>query len=133
MDRDLEKFRGGPNKPAQYPMRVSISRASVITFNKNAYAQMGKPAAVYLYFSRVRDMIAMEPVHSLNMPEAFPVMTKNTSGFRINAASFCTHFGIRISQTLRFIDPEINNGKLELKLGDTVSVAYSRRKSKIER
>ena len=55
-DRDLEKFTGGPNKPAQFRMRVSLSRYGVLSFNKNAYAELGKPAAVYLYFSRLRDL-----------------------------------------------------------------------------
>ena len=88
-DRDLEKFTGGPNKPAQFRMRVSLSRYGVLTFNKNAYAELGKPAAVYLYFSRLRDLIAVEPVQSINLPAAFPVLEKNISGYRINAAPFC--------------------------------------------
>ncbi|MGI8813635.1 MAG: hypothetical protein ACR2IH_14060 [Pyrinomonadaceae bacterium] len=131
MDRDLEKFRGGPNKPAQYRMRVTLSNTNVLTFNRNAYQHLGKPPAVYLYFSRGRDLIALQPVHSLNMPEAFPVLPKGASGFRVNAASFCRHFGISLDTTLRFIDPEIREGKLELKLSETVSVAQVRpRKNK---
>lgn len=90
---------------------------------------MGKPAAVYLYFSRTRDLIAVEPVHSLNMPESFPILTKST-GYRVNAASFCRHFGIALDRSLRFIDPEFRDGKLELKLADTVSVAQVRKRLK---
>ena len=98
-DRDLEKFTGGPNKPAQFGMRVSLSRYGVLTFNKNAYAELGKPAAVYLYFSRLRDLIAVEPVQSINLPAAFPVLEKNISGYRINAAPFCRHYGICLDTT----------------------------------
>ena len=130
MDRDLEKFRGGPNKPAQFRMRVTLlNRMNSLTFNRNTWQQLGKPDAVYLYFSRSRDMIAVEPVHSFNLPEAFPVITKGT-GCRVNAAPFCAHFGIRLDRTLRFIAPEIRDGKLELKLADTVSVAQRRKKRK---
>ena len=120
MDRDLEKFLGGPNKPAQERMRVTLNKVNVLTFNRNVWKQLGKPDAVYLYYSRIRDLIALEPVHSNQLPAAFPVLTK-TTGFRINAAPFCRHFRIRLDRTLRFIAPDIRDGKLELKLAETVS------------
>lgn len=130
MDRDLEKFRGGPNKPAQDRMRVTLNKTNVLSFNMNAYRQLGKPAAVYLYFSRKRDLIAVEPVHSLNFSEAFPVLTKGQTGYRVNAAPFCRHFGIRLDETLRFINPEVRDGKLELKLTETISVAQVRKRKR---
>ena len=105
IERDLEKFLGGANKPAQDRMRVSLNRHGVLTFNRNAYKQLGKPPAVYLYFSRVRDLIAVVPVQSLNLPAAFPILGKNLSGYRINTAPFCRHFGIRLDSTIRFIGP----------------------------
>lgn len=129
MDRDLEKFRGGPNKPAQDGMRVTLSKVNVLSFNMNTFRQLGKPDAAYLYFSRRRDLIVVEPVHSLNFTEAFPVLTKG-SGWRINAAPFCRHFGIRLDTTVRFTDPDIREGKLELKLANIVSVAQVRKRKR---
>jgi hypothetical protein len=130
-DRDLEKFFCGPNKPAQFRMRVTLrGRTGVLSFNKNCYKQLGRPPAVWLHFSRVRDLIAIEPVQSLNLPAAFPVLEKAISGYRINAAPFCRHFGICLDTTVRFIDPEIRNGKLELKFAETISVAQARRPRK---
>jgi hypothetical protein len=107
-----------------------LSRTNVLSFNRNTYHELGKPVAVYLYFSRTRDLIAVEPVRSLNFPDAFPVLTKNISGYRINAAPFCRHFGITLDNTIRFISPEVRDGKLELKLAETISVAQARRKQK---
>lgn len=130
MDRDLERFRGGPTKPAQDRIRVTINKANVISFNKNTHRHLGRPPAVRLYFSRTRDLIVIEPVHSPNMPESFPVLEKSSSGWRINAAPFCRHFGIRLDTTLQFIDPEIRDQGLHLKLSETVSVAQVRRKPK---
>lgn len=128
MERDFEKFRGGPTPAAQDRMRVTINKASVISFNKNTHRHLGRPLAVYLYFSRTRDLIAIEPLQSPNFAESFPVLEKSSSGWRINAAPFCRHFGIRIDTALRFIDPEIRDGKLNLKLSETVSVAQVRRR-----
>jgi hypothetical protein len=66
----------------------------------------------------------------MNMPAAFPVLEKNISGYRINAAPFCRHYGIRLDTTVRFVGPEMNNGKLELKLAETISIAQPRRPRK---
>lgn len=130
IDRDLEKFIAGPNKPAQFRMRVSLNRIGVLSFNKNAYKQLGKPAGVYLYFSRVRDLIAVVPVQSINFQAAFPVLDKGFSGYLINAAPFLRHFGIKIDGPIRFINPEVRDGKLELKLAETISVTQVRRRKK---
>ena len=133
-ERDLEKFTGGPNKPAQHRMRVTLrGKTGVLSFNKRTYKELGRPAAVYLHFSRVRDLIVIEPVQSINMPAAFPVLEKNISGYRINAAPFCRHFGIRIDTTVRFPHAEIRNGRLELKLAETICVAQAKRPRKKNR
>jgi hypothetical protein len=131
MEREFEKFRGGPTKSMHDRIHVTINKEMVIGINGNCYRLLGQPPAVYLYFSRVRDIIAVEPVRSLNLPEAFPVKPKTSVGFRINASPFCKHFNIRLDSTERFINPEINNeGKLILKLGETVTVRQIRRKKK---
>lgn len=95
-------------------MHVTINKINVITLNKNAHRLLGKPAAVYLFFSREQDTIAVEP-SSARLPESFPVLEKNSSGWRINVAPFCRHFGIDIDTTLKFIAPEIRDGSLHLK------------------
>ncbi|MCA1590495.1 MAG: hypothetical protein LC730_03915 [Acidobacteria bacterium] len=130
MERDLEKFVGGPNKPAQSRMRVTLTKTNRLSFNRNTFRQIGKPLALYLYFSRVRDVIAIEPVHSLNFSAAFPVLEARGSHHYVNAAPFCRHFGISLDTTVRFISPELRDNKLELKLNETISVAQVRRKRK---
>jgi hypothetical protein len=130
MDRDFEKFRGGPTLAVADRIYVTINKANVIGMNANCYRLLGKPPAVYLYFSRHQDVIAIEPVQSANLPQAFPVRQKTSVGYRINASPFCKHFGIRLDATERFTHPEIRDGKLMLKLGETVIVRQNRRKKK---
>ncbi len=128
MDRDFEKFRGGPNEAASKRLHVTISPAKLILLNRNIYYQLGKPAAVYLNFSRTRDIIAIEPA-SPRLPESFPVIA-NPCNWRINAAPFCRHFGIDIDTTLKFVRLEIVGNALYLKLAETVSVGGRKRKKK---
>lgn len=122
IDRKYEKFVGGQNKPWQDVLYVSLNKCGRIAMNSNCYKHLGKPLAAYLYYSRVDDTIALEPVHSHRMPTAFDVKQSGASGWRIDAAPFCGHHNIRLDKTERFIAPEIEDGRLYLKLGQTVTV-----------
>lgn len=131
MDREFETFRGGANEAIANRLHVTISPAKLILINRNLFNKLGKPEAVTLSYSRKRDIIAIKPT-SARFNEAFPVMPTGHS-FRINSAPFCRHFGIKIDQTLRFIDPSIEDeGILHLNLNETVSVSRVRRRAKIK-
>ena len=123
MDKSYEVFLGGPTKAAQDKVHVTINSQNVIAINGNCYRLMGKPAAVSLAFSRELQTIAMAPC-SPRLNEAFPVLTKSVSGWRVNAAPFCRHFNIDI--LLKFIRPEPESSALILKLRETVSVGGKR-------
>ena len=71
MDRQFERFRGGANEAASKRVYVSISPAHIILLNRNIYHKIGKPAAVYLNYSRELDIIAIEPA-SPRLPDSFP-------------------------------------------------------------
>lgn len=126
----MEKFMGGPTVSPHDGLYVSLNDAFIIGFNENCYRLIGKPPAVYLHYSREDHIIGIEPVHSFRMPAAFPVKAKTRHGWRINAAPFCKHYGIRVDTTQRFIRPDLSiDGKmLLLKLTETVTVTQLRRK-----
>ena len=126
MDREFERFRGGPNEPLSKRVYVTISKNNAIVFNQNAFQLMGRPEAVFLNYSRKRDIIAMEPT-SPRFNDSFPVV-KNGAGFRVNAAPFCQHFNITIDQTIKFITPEFTEGALHLTLGATINIKRKRRR-----
>lgn len=128
MDREFERFRGGANPPANKRIHVTISPASLILLNRNIYELFGKPAAVYLNYIRERDIIAIEHA-SIRSSESFPVIA-NHANWRINAAPFCRHFGIRVDAQLKFVNPEIVGNVLHLKLGETIVVGGRVRRKK---
>jgi hypothetical protein len=128
LDREFERFHGGPNEAISKRLHVTISPAKLILINRNMYDLMGKPAAVYLNYSRVRDIIAVEPA-SPRVPDSFPVIA-NPSNYRINAAPFCRNFNIDIDTQLKFIRPELEGDALMLKLNETVSVGGRKRRKK---
>lgn len=128
MDRDFERFRGGATPPASKRIHVTMSPAGLILINRNMYNAFGKPAAVYLNYSRERDIIAIEHASPRSV-ESFPVIANN-SNWRINAAPFCRNFGIRIDAQLKFINPDIIGNALYLKFGETIIVGGRVRKKK---
>lgn len=129
MDRDFERFYGGPNEAIGNRLYVTISPQRLILLNRNMYNQLGQPEAVYLNYSRTRDIIAVEPA-SPRLPATFPVI-KNLMNYRINAAPFCRHFGIDVDTQMKFVHPEIIDNILYLKLNEVVSVSRRKRKKKV--
>jgi hypothetical protein len=129
LDRKYEKFLGGPTLPPETRLHVTMDTRGVLTMNAACHGLLGKPAAANLYFSRMDDMIAIEPVDSVRMPTAFP-FRHNSSARYLNAAPFCRHFGIKLDSTVRFTSPDIRDGALHLKLSDTVIITRERRMQK---
>lgn len=128
MDREFERFLGGPNEAIAKRLHVTISPAKLILLNRNIYNQLGRPAAVYLNYSRSREVIALEPASS-RLAGTFPVIA-NPMNWRINAASFCRHFRIEIDITLKFVNPELDGNTLYLKLTETISVGGRKRRQR---
>ncbi len=132
MDRDFERFKGGPSQPLQTRVYVTLSPTRNIVLNANAYKRLGSPKAVGLYFSRKRDSIGIA-IAGPDVDDAFPVVP-NGQSWRISAAPFCRHYGISPRTTIKFISPEFTEDSMILNLADTVSIARRRRtKAEIEK
>ena len=127
LDREYEKFTGGPTQSVYDRYHVTINKRNIIGLNEKLYRELGKPALVYLYFNRARDVIVVEPCVLPHSPEAFPVKRKTHGGWRINASPFCRHFNVRLDATYRFTDPDLRDGRLHLKLSQTVIIRQFRR------
>ena len=121
LDREWEKFNGGPNVPNRERIHITINKTGLIYINNNAHRLLGCPEAVQLFFNRSKDVIAVKPAHA-RLPDAFPV--KEKSGYYIvHSSPFCRHFGIRLTTTEKFVQPDIDkDGILMLDLKTTVTV-----------
>ena len=119
LDREYEKFNGGPNRPNQDRIHITMNAKGVLYINANAHRLLGRPEAVQLFFNRKKDKIAVKPAHAL-LADAFP-----------HTSPFCLHYGIRLSATERFVLPDIDDeGILHLDLRTTVTVKRPRRSRK---
>lgn len=127
IDAEWEKFHGGPSVPSSDRLHVTINRGGKILLNDRTFRELGKPEAVHLFFNRERDQIALQPT-SARLESAFPVRKRVRRGYHIYASPFCRHFGIKIDATHSFTQPEIADGRLILKLSETVIVSRTRRR-----
>ena len=127
LDREWEKFKGGPTIASQKRFYVTMNANGAIFLNSNTHKALGSPAGVALYYHRDKDTIAIEPAN-VRLAESFPV-NQRSSGWMVYASPFCRHFRIKLSTTESFINPDVNDqGALLLNLRTTVTVSGPIRK-----
>lgn len=109
-DAEWEKFEGGPGRTFKERIHVTLNQRGGIYINSNLFAQMGRPAAVLLYYNHERNQIAIVPA-SAQRPEAFPVRTKKNGSHWIYAWPFCRHYNIRFAASHKFLKPVLNEDR----------------------
>jgi len=129
LDRQCEKFMGGPTVPYRERVHVTIKSGGAIFLNQKAHKMMGRPQAVHLYFNRQKDMVILEPTAALTSNNAFLLKDAGRSARLIYANPFCKHFGIRLKATEKFLNPTVDAaGRMYLKLSETITVSRGPRK-----
>jgi hypothetical protein len=130
LDRDFEKYLGGPTVSTRERMHVTLSALGVLYMNANTHRLLGNGAAVALYYSSKQDVITIEPA-SPRIDEHFPVKPMSGgNGWRILLGPFLGNYKIRTDVTLKFVKPDIENGILLLSMRSTVNVTSRRYKSR---
>lgn len=134
LDRQCEKFMGGPTVAYQERVHVTIGSKGAIFLNQKAHKMMGRPLAVYLYFNRPKDLIVLEPTQALTGNNAFLLKELPHGGRHIYITPFCKHFGIRLKTTEKFLNPTVDAvGCMYLKLSETITVSLGPRKKRQNR
>jgi hypothetical protein len=125
MNVDFEIFQAGPQIQHLDRPHVTISKLGHVFLNRHALALLGHPDAVTLMFDRRRKLIGILP-SDRRRPHSYPLRKKDgqsSRGRMLHAMNFCKHYGIRVSETLAFLNPEINkDGVLVLNLHEVRSV-----------
>ena len=132
INADWEKFLAGPNRSPRTSPNITISERAHIQFNTFTFEMLGKPEAVELFFNRREQKIGMKAA-SPRFRESFPVkVIKPGASTRIvNAAAFCKHYRIAITETHKFLHLElVGDRMLVLNLNDTIIVSRIRGRKK---
>ena len=129
MIRYWTPFNGRPNRANRGKERVTLGPRGTILLNLVAFETLGKPQAVEMLFDQTYGVIGMKPTRP-DAHNAFPVVPTHGGYYRrVNAASFCRHFDIRLEKkTMLFLEPALDpTGVLELKLAKTITVTRGSR------
>jgi hypothetical protein len=125
MNIDFEVFEAGPVIQNTDRPHITINKLGHFYLNRHAHAALGNPDAVTLMCDRRRQIIGILP-SDRRRTHSFPLRLKDgkpSRGRMLHASNFCKHYGIRGSETLAFLNPEINhNGILVLNLHEVRSV-----------
>ena len=125
MNIDFEIFEAGPVLQTTDQPHVTISKLGHIFLNRHALALIGDPIAVTMMYDRRRKIIGLMP-SDRRRPHSFPLRRKDgeaSRGRMLHAMNFCRHYGIRPTETLAFLTPQVNNnGILVLNLHEVRSV-----------
>ncbi len=128
IDRQCEKFMGGPTLSYKERVHVTIDRKGRIFLNAKAHKMMGRPFGVYLYYNRAKDMIILEKTDAITSTNAFVFKDTQHSSRTLWAGPFCKHFNIRVPGTVKFLTPSTDAiGNLYLKLSETINVSGPKR------
>ena len=120
------EFQGKQTTTGRKEIRVSLNSKKVFVLNPKAYQALGSPDAVKLFFDEGRKIIGMRAA-TTEQPNAFTLKRCAGRHQMIYAATFCTHFGIRVEGTVKFLNPEMDGDMLTLEITKTVNVTRGAR------
>ena len=127
MIKHFVEFEGRQTVAGRDAIRVSLNSKKVFVLNPKAHAALGHAEAVRLFFDEGRKVIGMRAA-TAELPNAFSL--KRGGGGRhqvVLAAPFCTHFGISVEGTVKFLNPEMDGDMLTLDITKTVNVTRGAR------
>jgi hypothetical protein len=126
IERNWKEFRN--EKPRSVNgLYVSINERGIILLNRRAYAELGSPEAVSLLYDEENSSIGLLPVDPW-LDISFPVQPRGVSGNQlIRALPFIKANKIKINYTVKFLQPEIEEGILVLDLNRTTRATQSPR------
>lgn len=127
MIKHFVEFEGRQTAAGRNEIRVSLNRKKVFVLNPKAYKALGNPEAVKLFFDEGRKVIGMRAA-TAELSNAFSLKRGGSGRHQIVlAAPFCTHFGIRVEGTVKFLNPEMDGDMLTLDITKTVNVTRGSR------
>src|SRR6266404_7535387 len=130
MNNPCESFEGMQHgRTALNEPRVTLGQKGTFYLNGIAYQALGEPVAVEMLYDGNRRIIGLKPTNPAKR-NAFVIKAhgKNGNYKRISAAAFCTHFRIRLQNTVLFEDVGVDHdGVMRLDLGNVITVGRGAR------
>jgi hypothetical protein len=116
-----EEFTQRSNYRAEI-IRVSLNGRGHFLLNQKAVDELGGAEAVVLLYERSSRLIGLKPSPE-DVEHAYELKRQGSSQtYTLRAKSFCTHYGIRVGDTIVFNDVQVENGMIVLNLDNVTEV-----------
>ena len=117
MKKHWEQCGRDPKPNRWQALHVTMNAKGHIALSRFTHETLGSPSAYHLFFDRLNSSIGLKPT-AVGVKDAFPTSTRGINGARlIRGFPLCQKFNIRLADTIRFTDPEIDeDGLLNLDL-----------------
>ncbi len=133
MERNWEEGKKGPRQAYRVGHYVTITPKGVIFINRFTSEALREPVAVKVLFDRINQTIGIRRAHPRE-ENAFVAKTAPRGAKRIRAAHAINQFGVYTTETIRFLNPEVNEkGTLLLDLRNVVTATNGRKGEKLRR
>lgn len=114
MMKQWELFEKIPAGRTARVMRVSLNQRGIFSFNQKALDALDEPEAVELYFDKINKLIGVKP-SKLDSKYSYPVKQQGTAkSWVVRASAFLTYYNIKITGTMMFPSPTMEDGMLVL-------------------
>lgn len=112
-------------------MRVSLNERGGFAFNQKVYDDLKQPKAIEMYFDKINKLVGIkscdpEADHAYEMKQQ-----GKTKSYLVRAMAFCTIYSIKVTGTMVFVEPTIEDDYLVLDLKNAVPVPARKSKAKV--
>lgn len=130
MERNWEEGKKGPRRGYRVGHYGTVTPKGVFFINRFTSEALREPEAVKLFFYRLNQTIGIRHAHPRE-ENAFVTKTALRGAKRIRAGHAVNQFGVYTTETIRFLNPEIDEkGVLLLDLRNAKAVLSTSRKKR---
>ena len=129
MARNWQETSVGPKAGRWAVLYATMNPKGVIHISQRTYEKLGEPEAFTLLFDTVNATIGLKPARKA-VKNAYPaIQTQPDRGRIVRAFGFYKEFKIKLHETIRFVEAEVDtDGVLLLDLRKVVSAAKPKRR-----
>lgn len=116
MIKQWELFERSHTSRVAKTMRVSLNERGGFALNQKVFEELKQPKTVQLFFDKINKLIG---IHACEPEDehAYDVKQQGKSkSYLIRAMSFCSNYSIKVTGTMVFVEPTIEDGYLVLDL-----------------
>ena len=103
-------------------MRVSLNERGGFALNQKVFDDLKQPKAIEMYFDKINKLVGIKACDP-EETHAYEIKQQGKSkSYLVRAMAFCTTYSIKVTGTMVFVEPTIEDGYLVLDLKTAVPV-----------